>query len=496
MLLEIRHVSSLPKLAWCARVLEGKATVWAGPWIVAGDNWFAEGAWDGPLTEGSPDTATCQTGSSGVVRGGSLVLCAPSDTIEHLYSVRRGKELIVSNSLVFLAENAGIELDRTYRQYGFDLVDAKRMGIRDKHLLLRGGIEVHTAVNLVIDSRGRIRYERKPQRPVPVDYAGVVDLLVSTMTAVLENAADPIRPLPFRPVVSLSGGYDSTAIAALARRLGCTEAVTTVDGAAPHDSGTPIARVVGMQIKEFSREVPGDLAIDTVAEFLAAPFGVDLPKAVMEDELAATILMIGHQGDQIFGKKRGLLPDYGNPGHFSGSGGSMVEFRLRAGFQTFLIPAIAARFSEAVYQITMSPEMEPFIVGGSYDRPIPRRIAEEAGVPRSMFGRKKSATGHSWASASSLPRSAVVDFEAWAAEFSPELLSPLPSNRLLRKAMRGWRRWLAGPFGGKSLRLRRWLRTPALRWWRRSHRIWDSPYLLMFQWAVERLRRRYRIVES
>ena len=37
-------------------------------------------------------------------------------------------------------------------------------------------------------------------------------------------------------------------------------------------------------------------------------------------------------------------------------------------------------------RISRSPEMGPWVVGHSYDKPIPRRILEEAGVPRGMFG--------------------------------------------------------------------------------------------------------------
>ena len=36
--------------------------------------------------------------------------------------------------------------------------------------------------------------------------------------------------------------------------------------------------------------------------------------------------------------------------------------------------------------------MQPYSVGGDYDRPIPRRIVEEAGVGRHKFGMRKNAT--------------------------------------------------------------------------------------------------------
>ena len=35
--------------------------------------------------------------------------------------------------------------------------------------------------------------------------------------------------------------------------------------------------------------------------------------------------------------------------------------------------------------------MTPWSVGGGYDRPIPRRIAESAGVDRQAFGQRKRA---------------------------------------------------------------------------------------------------------
>ena len=40
--------------------------------------------------------------------------------------------------------------------------------------------------------------------------------------------------------------------------------------------------------------------------------------------------------------------------------------------------------------------MRPWSIGGAYDRPIPRRIAEEAGVPRDLFGQNKMATFNCW----------------------------------------------------------------------------------------------------
>jgi hypothetical protein len=46
-----------------------------------------------------------------------------------------------------------------------------------------------------------------------------------------------------------------------------------------------------------------------------------------------------------------------------------------------------------IFRVTMSEEMSPWRLGGEYDRPIARRIAEEiGGIPRHFFGQKKLAT--------------------------------------------------------------------------------------------------------
>ena len=42
-------------------------------------------------------------------------------------------------------------------------------------------------------------------------------------------------------------------------------------------------------------------------------------------------------------------------------------------------------------QVGMSDDMAPYRVGGRYDRPIARRMVEEAGVPREAFGQRKRA---------------------------------------------------------------------------------------------------------
>ena len=53
---------------------------------------------------------------------------------------------------------------------------------------------------------------------------------------------------------------------------------------------------------------------------------------------------------------------------------------------------MGARRKAEIIAITESDEMQPWRIHTAYDRPIPRRIAEEAGIPRQAFGQAKYAS--------------------------------------------------------------------------------------------------------
>ena len=89
-------------------------------------------------------------------------------------------------------------------------------------------------------------------------------------------------------------------------------------------------------------------------------------------------------------------------------GKSLTEFRLRVGFACVPAPVIGGMVPKSIGAITRSSEMAPYSIGGDYDRPIPRRIAEEAGIPRTAFGMKKSATAPNVLNREDLRHAAMV----------------------------------------------------------------------------------------
>jgi hypothetical protein len=100
-------------------------------------------------------------------------------------------------------------------------------------------------------------------------------------------------------------------------------------------------------------------------------------------------LVTGFYGDSIWNPEWSKLgPDVVRK---DASGLGFCEYRLHAGFVNCAPAFWAARQVADVVGISRSDEMSRWVLGAGYDRPVPRRIAEEAGVPRGAFGHTKRA---------------------------------------------------------------------------------------------------------
>jgi len=218
-----------------------------------------------------------------------------------------------------------------------------------------------------------------------------------------ENGADTRRKKTYQPLVTVSRGYDSVACAALGVAAGWKDAVTLVskepDDPDSDDDGTPVAEQLGLSIEKFDTQAWRQLPDVPETEFIATAWGgVMVRFASMVDSLQDTLLVFGNVADRTWQPgSSGVQPNWGRPRTMdilSMGQESFWEFQLRVGFFTVFPAAYAAVHWNALYQIMTGEEMQAWSVGGDYDRPLPRRIAEEMGVPRELFGQKKMAMGH------------------------------------------------------------------------------------------------------
>ena len=399
MRLQFERDEAIPRLAWCARVARAGDTVHVrhGPWVDTWEQGFFEGAWNGPFEQRQPSQATACFGSGAELTSDGVRFVTPTHMLERIHLARVDDAVVVSNSLPFLLAEIGDDVDPQYKYYHFDLMTNMR-GYRRylPSIRLSSGRELRVFFhcNVRVDAQLNTSVEDKRLPPSFTSYEHYLSFLREVVRDVDANARDSRRARTFTPLATISSGYDSPAVALFAREVGCEEAVTFGTARPGYDeeddSGRDIAAVLGLRVLEFDRLAYRTLDSFPEAEFLAnGAGGEEVVFAPLADVLAGHVLYTGYLGDAVWNRVSGrvnteLLMLY--PG-----GSSLGEFRLRVGFIHFPLPTVGYIRHPSIYAISNSPELARWALGTDYDRPIPRRLVEEIGVPRTSFGRTKKA---------------------------------------------------------------------------------------------------------
>ncbi|WP_141437049.1 hypothetical protein [Blastococcus aggregatus] len=390
--LTVTRLEHLPRLAWLVQLDQGSDTVSAtvGPWVDARPDAVFEGTWAGDVSSDFSDSFSL-FGSGVLLRGDELVVAAPCHTMEAVYSVRHDGKLAFSNSIAFLLEAVGVELDMNYLGYEADALSI-RGGLDSYHrewpLADGARLGVHFYCNVVVNAAGELREERKPVPPRVGSWQEYRGFLGDQMAAVHANATHAGRVHTYPPIVFSSNGYDSSACAALGKEIGCNEAVVFESKRASRsDSGRDVVTALGYtEIHEKHELDYRDT--DTADLFVAnGELGTSMYFAAAELELTGKMLLSGAYGDRAWDRTAKVndqvrryvpLPDT-----------SRKEFRLAAGYLMVAPAYLSTMHLADVVAISNSPEMAPWTLHNDYDRPIPRRVVEEAGVPRELFGQHK-----------------------------------------------------------------------------------------------------------
>ena len=421
------ETETLPRLAWCARVGRGSAEVFVehGPWVEARERFFFEGGWAGDFDAGDPAAAAACLGSGGLLADEGVVFVTPTHMLERLHAVRLRDELIVSNSLAFALARAGDSCDPAYKFYHFDLMSNMK-GLRryKRSVRTRGGNVVRLFNHCNFRVRASDLSVAELPKNTPPEFRGFddyVDFLGETTRGLHANLNAPGRRRGFEPLATISSGYDSPACALFAREVGCREAVTFGKARPGYesedDSGREIADLLGLSVTEFDREDYLKLPGFPEAEFLACGAGgEEVVFAPLGPVLAGKLFFTGYLGDAVWGRNpRGVNRELRMlyPG-----GSSFGEFRLRAGFTHLPLPAVGYINHPSINAVSNSAEMARWSIGGDYDRPIPRRLLEERGVARHLFGRHKMAVTQPLWNTERLDRCLTPDSYADLREFA------------------------------------------------------------------------------
>lgn len=507
MIIKYNPLESLPQLAWGARIDKGAdyVSVFHGTGVETNPSGFIEGAWNGKFASFNVINATIVCGTGAVSTGEGIRFFSSTDRFSPLYSIVLTDSIFVSNSPVFALSMVGMEPHHTYPFYTYDLLRIWRKGLYclsgDLKTDSAESLRVHFSAIMTVNTHWAISFETHALCSTPEGYASYQTKLADGVKEVFENAGDLHRQRPYKPLAAISTGYDSTATAVLASQAGCTEAVTFFDSrhSEPYsDSGHDNASHLGMECTEYDRWnylKRTDLA---EAEFGLYATAVSAPMLAMETHLTGRILVSGHFGDTIWGKKKSSAGDnLCQPWLKHNSGLSQIEFRLRVGYLAFAPTFIGARHNQKIHSIAISDEMRSWSIPGNYDRPIPRRIAEESGLSRNSFGMQQKAGAHShfiiernfsekgWAHYQNFVKQSVQGKQrlpcflwrvlAWNQNFTWKVMNIKRGQGIL-----------------KSSRLQRTFpyilnRCPILVPW---------PFMLTFQWSFSLLKNRYKLPKN
>ena len=394
------HVPCWPPLSWLARGSYASTTieVFHGTRVEISDEWFCEATWAGDFELGGFDQTDIVAGSGARLRDGKVVFVASGSTADRLHSLKTDAGVCVSNSLPCLLAEVEATVDPCYEGYIEDFESIIK-GIEKYQRVLStstGSVDLTYFDNLLWDGRALSRQAKPGENHNFASFVHYRDFLLKCIQLISRDMAASQRKHPYTKIVSTcSNGYDSPAVTALVKQAGGNEVLAlsfdkSRDG--DDDSGKPIAERLGIPHVILPQDGwRRSNALSEVPFIAASPGTRDLHFKEAEDYLSHSVLFSGFRGGAVWDKvPRELGPTLMRR---DDSGLGLSEYRLWIGFLHCPITFLGARQCNDINAISNSCEMKPWDIGGDYNKPIARRILEEAGIPREIFGVRKKAAG-------------------------------------------------------------------------------------------------------
>ena len=483
------QIADWPPLAWLARCVpfEPVIEVFHGGLVDVTPDWFCEAIWMGPYDAGDFDRTDVVFGSGCRRRGARATFVSSASTVDRLQTLEAPDGTWVSNSLACLLAAARATVDPLYPRYFEDFRTIREGLLRYRPSLAssRGAVRLTYYGNLEWDG-GRLHQVTKP---APVrdfgSFAKYRAFLGQALRGLADNMGAQKRRRPYQFLGTISTGYDSPTVAVLAREAGLSAAITmdrSRGGAS--DSGEEIAARLGLPTQVVERDGWRRLPLAEIPFIASDAKGEDVYFKGAEERLVGRVLLTGFHGDTAWSKApRPLNAEIVRKDQ---SGLSLSEYRLWVGFIHCPVPFLGIRQLTDINAISRSPEMARWDWPRGNSRPICRRIVEEAGLPRHLFGIGKRAASVLLFDEEFLSPGSLADYTGWLAEHTGDPRGPAsrPGDALLQLCGR-----LVGTVA--SVTPRRWSRVRAvadglIRIGKRERR-----FRYVFPWALARAERRY-----
>ena len=408
--LTYREVTRLPRLAWLASAdpATGETLVYHGASVERRDGWMVEGVWDDAFECGDFHRSDHFFGTGIRVAQGRVHFVPASSPIGRLLHCTYRERVLVSNSLALLLAFTGAELDpaHDYRRETYAIrqgVGAYPREFVVAHPEIAAFRQLFDEVLVLGDGEPACVSLRTTQ-PIP-SYAAYRALVADALGRLRVNWTSAERRVPMTPLATISSGYDSAAAAVLVKELGVETCFTArrsnthmprwLSPRAAIDDGKPIADRLGLRTIYLDRS--RSRLTDDELFFLApgcAPTSLALHSLARDVERRGTVavLFTGFLGDEVWDRNP-WEKAYQRAGILRGDTTALMlsEIRLKSGFINVAVPSLGARNLRDLEALADAPEMAPWRLGTSYDRPVARRILDDAGIPSRLFGQRKKA---------------------------------------------------------------------------------------------------------
>ena len=411
-IIDYDRVTGFPKLGWLAHydIHKQIIKVLHGSSVECRDTWMVEGVWDGDFKSGEFHRSENFFGSGIRIDSGDVYFVASSAMTDRLFLVEDPNVITVSNSLVLMLAYTGATLDPShdYRHETMSILGGVSRYTRQfkvSHPKISEFLQVFYE-NIVI-SDVLIRFETRTKRIKIDSFEEYYGMLHGCLSRIGKNYASTDRKMPMKAFSTISSGYDSTAVTSMVKDIGVTTCFSSkkADSWVPRwflsysaDDGTRAARALGLKVK-YLNLAPSRVTEDEVyflatniAKFWESSLGETIFHSMakyIEENCEAAVVFTAYHGDKVWDVNTGekyLTNEIVRPGT---EGLSLSEVRLKSGFVNVVVPFILAVNIQDIYAVSHSEEMHPWRMFNAYDRPIARRIAETAGVPRDSFGLRK-----------------------------------------------------------------------------------------------------------
>jgi hypothetical protein len=368
---------------------------------------MVEGTWDGDFRHGRFHESDHFFGSGIRIVDDTMHFVPSSVLVNGLFYCERRRELLVSNSLMLLLAFTGAQLDPAH-DYHAETYAIRQGAARYRkefavlHREIRAFHQVYDAS--LVASAGGLDFVSLRAGPAVPSFARYRELVAEALRRLRENYTSPDRRVPLGAFATISSGYDSAAAAVLVRELGieawftCRRSNTHIpvwlSRRAAIDDGTPIASRLGLATIHLDPR--GSRVTEDELYFLAP--GCAPPSLVLHalarhiERRRPAVLFTGFLGDEVWDRDP-RERRYQDEGIVRGDTTALMlsEIRLKSGFVNVAVPSLCARRVQDLATLSESEEMAPWRLGTrDYDRPIPRRILEEAGIPRGLFAGRRT----------------------------------------------------------------------------------------------------------